>query len=267
MITLAHDLDTTHHDLHDRLDLASSARGDRRRPRDHYAAIDTFLAIASRHDAAMVDAIAPLVRHVPGGHDLAHDYLAASRRYEEALAQVKARLYGSIYAVDRPWPEIWADVHSSLDEVCALELRIAEALLADDDGTEDLGARLHHATSSSRPHDPTRGSRTREWPATSPGPWPAASTGSGTPRRAAWSPSPCVTTTAPTRGGSPSTCWRTPTSTRTRRSDGATEHSGDQRSTATMTTGPSTSSRTSRDAGSTPPITVGANHQPGRSSG
>ena len=154
MITLAHDLSTTHHDLHNRLDLASSARGDRRRPRDHYTAIDTFLAIASRHNAAMVDSIAPLVRHLPGGHDLAHDYLAASRRYEEALAQVKARLYGSIYAVDRPWPEIWADVHRSLDEVCALELRIAEALIAEDDGTEDLGARLHHAelVSPTRPH-------------------------------------------------------------------------------------------------------------------
>ena len=79
MITLAHDLATTHHDLQYRLDLASSARGDRRHPRDHYTAIDTFLAIASRHNAAMVDAIAPLVRHLPGGHDLAHEYLAASR--------------------------------------------------------------------------------------------------------------------------------------------------------------------------------------------
>ena len=55
--------------------------------------------------------------------------------------------------VDRPWPEIWEDVHRSLDEVCAFELRIAEALLAED-GTEDLGARLHHAelVSPTRPH-------------------------------------------------------------------------------------------------------------------
>ena len=45
--------------------LASTARGDRRHPRDHYVAIDTFLAVASRHDAGMVDAIAPLVRRAP----------------------------------------------------------------------------------------------------------------------------------------------------------------------------------------------------------
>ena len=154
MITLAHDLDTTHHDLRHRLALASSARPDLRHPRDHYAAIDTFLAVASRHNAAMVDAIAPLVRDLPGGHDRAHDSLATSRAYEEALAQVKARLYGSTYAVTRPWPDIWAEVHRELDAVCALELRLAEALLDEDAGTEDLGTRLHHAelASPTRPH-------------------------------------------------------------------------------------------------------------------
>jgi hypothetical protein len=158
VITLAHDLDMTHQDLRRRLDLASSARPNLGRPRDHYTAIDTFLAIASRHDAAMVDAIAPLVRDLPGGHDLAHEYLAASRSYEEALALVKARLYGSIYAVGRPWPGIWAEVHRELEAVCALELRLGEALLAEDDRTEDgpqdLGARLHHAelASPTRPH-------------------------------------------------------------------------------------------------------------------
>ena len=57
MITLAHDLDSIHHDLGHRLSLASSARPDVRHPRDHYTAIDTFLAAASRHNAAMVDAI------------------------------------------------------------------------------------------------------------------------------------------------------------------------------------------------------------------
>jgi hypothetical protein len=154
VITLAHDLDSIHHDLGHRLALASSARPDVGHPRDHYAAIDTFLAIASRHNAAMVDAIAPLVRHLPGGHDLAHEYLAASRGYEEALNQVKARLYGSTFAVGRPWPEIWAEVRHELETVCALERRLAEALLDEDDGTEDLGTRLHHAelASPTRPH-------------------------------------------------------------------------------------------------------------------
>lgn len=154
MITLAHDLDSIHHDLGHRLALASTARPDVGHPRDHYTAIDTFLAAASRHNAAMVDAIAPLVRDLPGGHDLAHDFLASSRTYEEALAQVKAKLYGSTFAVDRPWPSIWEEVRRELDAVQALERRLAEALLEEDDGTDDLSERLHHAelASPTRPH-------------------------------------------------------------------------------------------------------------------
>ena len=155
MITLAHDLESIHHDLRQRLDIAAGARPDLGHPRDHYIAIDTFLAIASRHNAAMVDAIAPLVRNLPGGHDLAHEFLAASRAYEESLAQVKAKLYGSTFAVARPWPSIWEDVRHELDAVTRLEVRLAEALLdAEPDDPRDLGTRLHHAelVSPTRPH-------------------------------------------------------------------------------------------------------------------
>ena len=155
MITLAHDLESIHHDLRQRLDTAAGARPDRGHPRDHYTAIDTFLAAASRHNSAMVDAIAPLVRHLPGGHDLAHEFLAASRAYEESLAQVKAKLYGSTFAVARPWPSIWEDVRHELGAVTRLEVRLAEALLtAEPDDPRDLGTRLHHAelVSPTRPH-------------------------------------------------------------------------------------------------------------------
>jgi hypothetical protein len=155
VITLAHDLESIHHDLRQRLDIAAGARPDVGHPRDHYTAIDTFLAAASRHNSAMVDAIAPLVRHLPGGHDLAHEFLATSRAYEESLAQVKAKLYGSTFAVARPWPSIWADVRHELDAVTRLEVRLAQALLtAEPDEPEDLGTRLHHAelVSPTRPH-------------------------------------------------------------------------------------------------------------------
>ena len=155
MLTLAHDLESIHHDLRQRLDVAAGARPVRGHPRDHYAAIDTFLAAASRHSSAMVDAIAPLVQHLPGGHDLAHEFLAASRTYEESLAQVKAKLYGSTFAVARPWPSIWHDVRRELEAVTALEQRLADTLLAaEPDDPEDLGTRLHHAelVSPTRPH-------------------------------------------------------------------------------------------------------------------
>jgi hypothetical protein len=155
VITLAHDLESIHHDLRQRLDIAAGARPDLGHPRDHYTAIDTFLAAASRHNSAMVDAIAPLVRHLPGGHDLAHEFLAASRVYEESLAQVKAKLYGSTFAIARPWPSIWEDVRHQLDAVTRLEVRLADALLtAEPDDPRDLGTRLHHAelVSPTRPH-------------------------------------------------------------------------------------------------------------------
>lgn len=155
MITLSHDLESIHHDLGHRLSLASSAKPDERHPRGHYAAIDTFLAAASRHNAGMVDAIAPLVRDLPDGHDLAHDYIVASREYEEALAQVKAKLYGNTFVINRSWSSIWAEVRREFDAVCGLERRLAEALGDEPgDGREDLGTRLHHAElkAPTRPH-------------------------------------------------------------------------------------------------------------------
>jgi hypothetical protein len=155
VITLSRDLDSIHHDLGHRLALASSARPDVRRPRDHYAVIDSFLAAASRHNGGVVDAIAPLVRHLAGGHDLAHAYLAASRSYEKSLADVKAKLYGSTFTTRTPWPEIWDEVRHRFDTVCDLERQLAEALLdrSAPDG-EDLGTRLHRAElrAPTRPH-------------------------------------------------------------------------------------------------------------------
>lgn len=153
MITLGHDLDSIHRDLEHRLDQASAARPDVRHPRDHYGAIDTFLAVASRHNAGMVDAIAPLVHRLPGGHDLAVDFVHASRRYEETLAQVKAKLYGSTYAVRRSWPSIWTDVCREFDTVVDLEHQLVAALV-DEPAEEDLATRLHHATvkAPTRPH-------------------------------------------------------------------------------------------------------------------
>lgn len=153
MITLAHDLESIHEDLEHRLDQASTARPDVRHPRDHYGAIDTFLAVASRHNAGMVDAIAPLVHRLPEGHDLAVDFVHTSRRYEETLAQVKAKLYGSTYALRRSWASIWTDVRHEFDAVVALEREIVARLL-DEPGSEDLATLLHHATlkAPTRPH-------------------------------------------------------------------------------------------------------------------
>ncbi|WP_336276107.1 MaoC/PaaZ C-terminal domain-containing protein [Nocardioides sp. B-3] len=153
VITLGHDPDSIHRDLEHRLARASTARPDVRHPRDHYGAIDTFLAVASRHNAGMVDAIAPLVHRLPDGHDPAVDFVHASRRYEETLAQVKAKLYGSAYAAERGWRSIWQDVRREFDVVTEMERRLVQMLLAEP-SPEDPATRLHHATlkAPTRPH-------------------------------------------------------------------------------------------------------------------
>ena len=102
MDTLVPGLRVTHQMLVERLDLASVARPttDPQHPRDQYPAIDTFLASASRHNAATLAVVVPAVRsHVADGTERAHDFVAQSRRFEVALSQVKAKLYGSSYAV------------------------------------------------------------------------------------------------------------------------------------------------------------------------
>ena len=111
MDTLVPGLRVTHQMLVERLDLASVARPttDPQHPRDQYPAIDTFLASASRHNAATLAVVVPAVRsHVADGAERAHDFVAQSRRFEVALSQVKAKLYGSSYAVRRPWESIWS---------------------------------------------------------------------------------------------------------------------------------------------------------------
>ncbi len=159
MTAFADDLNNLHRGIAHRLTLAINARPDAQHPRAHYTAIDTFMATASRHNAAMVDVIEPLVHRLPDGHSLAHEFLAASRTYEEALAHVKAKLYGSS-SIDRSWSSIWKEVREQLEAVSDLERRMADELLdqdddgTDDDDTDELRARLHDAemASPTRPH-------------------------------------------------------------------------------------------------------------------
>jgi hypothetical protein len=158
MDTLLPGLRVTHQMLVERLDLAADARPttDPAHPRDQYPAIDTFLASASRHNAATLAVVVPAVRsHAPDGAERAHEYVTQSRRFEVALAQVKAKLYGSTYAVRRPWESIWSDVRRELAETIKIEREMVTALVAarrDDD--PDWGERLYRAelTAPTRPH-------------------------------------------------------------------------------------------------------------------
>jgi hypothetical protein len=93
-------VEATQRSLEERLGEALLPHRDPRRPRDHYAATDTFLAATSRHLAATEAVLIGEVRHgVQGGQELGREYLHAARRLEQTLALIKGRLYGEAFAI------------------------------------------------------------------------------------------------------------------------------------------------------------------------
>lgn len=154
-----------HDTLRERLELAATSQpaGRADRPRDEYPAIDTFLASASRHNAAMLAVIVPAARsHLDEGHERVRTYVAQSRRFEIALNQVKAKLYGSTYAIRRPWPSIWDDVRREFTATRRLERRLctdlAEARRGDDpDWAQKLYRAEINAPTRPHPHIPHQG--------------------------------------------------------------------------------------------------------------
>jgi hypothetical protein len=163
--TLVPGMNATHDVLRQRLSRAATAHPDRRHPRDHYRAIDTFLASASRHNAAALEVVVPAIRkRVPDGEERAHEFVRQDKQLEVALAQVKAKLYGSTYAIRRSWPSIWDEVRREFEDTWRLERELVEELAAHrQDGDPDWGERIYHAElhAPTRPHPfvPHRGLR------------------------------------------------------------------------------------------------------------
>jgi hypothetical protein len=154
--TLVRGMSATQRVLDERLTRAAAARPDPRHARDQYPAIDTFLASASRYHGAVLDVVVPVVRNrLPDGEERAKQFVQQSKELEIALANVKAKLYGSTYAIKRSWESIWDDVRSEFDATCTLERELVEELSAhrrEDD--PDWGERLYHAElhAPTRPH-------------------------------------------------------------------------------------------------------------------
>lgn len=152
---LAETIDANHHSLRERLRAAEAAHPTADRPRDRYPLIDTFLAAASRHNAAFLAVLLPEIReHVPDGHQRAHDFARQSRDFEVALGQLKARLYGEAHAIHRPWAEVFRQVRGQADAIWRLE-RSLVAELRYDEGTEHR-LELVGAFDRAERHAPTR---------------------------------------------------------------------------------------------------------------
>jgi hypothetical protein len=163
--TLVPGMNATHDVLRHRLSKAARARPDRPHPRDHYRAIDTFLASASRHNAALLEVLVPAVRErLPVGEARADEFVHQVKQLEVELAQVKAKLYGSTYAIRRGWRSIWKDVRREFDATWRLERALIKELARHrQDGDPDWGERIYHAElhAPTRPHPfvPHRGLR------------------------------------------------------------------------------------------------------------
>lgn len=145
----------THENLSDRLADARTRVVTPGQPRKGYEAIDTFLAIASKHLAAVDEVLLPVARkQLPGGADAVHDYLVSARHLEVVLAHVKARAYGSAFETDFHWEDVWADVEAALAHQRESEAHLADQLsgVLDDRELDELTERLHAAES----HAPTR---------------------------------------------------------------------------------------------------------------
>jgi hypothetical protein len=115
--------------LYARLRSAEASRPTRDRPRAALSAADPFLASTSRHVAAANAVLAPAARrHLDQGHQRALGLAQQSRRLEVALAELKAKLYGSTWVVRRSWTGIWDEVERELAAIRTLELQLVQDL-------------------------------------------------------------------------------------------------------------------------------------------
>ncbi|HEX6149723.1 hypothetical protein [Nocardioides sp.] len=153
--SLALTIEATQRSLDGRLREAVMPHSDPLRPRDNYAATDTFMAATSRHLAAVEAVVLPSVRRtVPDGAALVHDYVHAARQLEHTLALIKGRLYGEAYAVHLAWPTLWDTVRTQLAEHNRIERQMVEELIGYGDPT-DVEA-LPRKVFEAETHGPTR---------------------------------------------------------------------------------------------------------------
>lgn len=166
--TLSTSIKVTHSILGARLDRAESSAPTRERPRDRFPATDTFLASTSRHIGAVNAVLVPEVRrHLSDGAEAAAELVRLSKRLEDAMFQTKSKLYGSTYAIRRPWASIWAEVHERFDDLLQLEEELAARLVeeTDEEVRDEMTERIYHAELSAptrpHPHIPHQGLRGR----------------------------------------------------------------------------------------------------------
>ncbi len=162
--TLSTSIQVTHDVLASRLSSAEDRKPTKDRPRDRFPAVDTFLASASRHLGAVNAVLVPAARkHLPDGDTVAQELTACSRKLEYEMAQAKGKLYGSTYAIRRPWADIWRELHAAFDAMLEMEERVVASLadVTDIPFRSELAERIYraelHAPTRPHPYIPHKG--------------------------------------------------------------------------------------------------------------
>ena len=153
--SLAMTIEATQQSLEERLQEALAPHRDPQRPRDGYAATDTFMAATSRHlSAVQAVLLDPVRKSVPGGDALVHEYLHAAKRLELTLYLVKSRLYGEAHSMKLSWSELWTTVQQELAEHNRLESNLVAELIRHGDAAQVDG--LARKVFDAETHAPTR---------------------------------------------------------------------------------------------------------------
>lgn len=122
---------TTHQVLAERLRHASAGVSAGATPRDVQQYADTFLASTCRHMCAANTVLVPAARQwLPDGAERRRGFHRQSRRLDLALRQVKSKVYGDAYAVQRSWADVWDDARTEFEATARLERQIVDALVA-----------------------------------------------------------------------------------------------------------------------------------------
>jgi hypothetical protein len=147
--------EATQRSLEERLGEALAPHRDPHRPRDNYAAVDTFMAATSRHLAAVDAVLVKRVRHdVPDGEGISQEYLHVARELEHTLALIKGKLYGEAHAIHLAWSDLWEAAHTQLEAHNRSEQTMVSALIAHGRPAEIDG--LARQVFDAESHGPTR---------------------------------------------------------------------------------------------------------------
>lgn len=156
-------VEATHQSLQQRLDEATRPQ-ERTQPRKRYAVTDAFMTATSRHLAAVEEVLLGEARgRLEDGEERVKEYLHEARHLEQALARLKARLYGELHVAHLPWSQVWETLESQLRRHNDAERRLVADLAgvldeADSDALAESVYRAElRAPTRAHPYIPHRG--------------------------------------------------------------------------------------------------------------